>query len=85
MARNIEINIEELVLQGFDPGDRFVVGKALEQELTRLINEQDIPSGFSADREIPKVDAGTFRVSGDAKAGTIGIQTAKSVFNGLKL
>jgi hypothetical protein len=45
----IEVEIEEVVLQGFGSLGRDAVGVALETELTRLIAEKGLPArGFEA-------------------------------------
>ena len=40
---NIELHIEELVLNGFGPVDRYRIGVAVEVELARLFAEQSVP------------------------------------------
>ena len=39
-SANLNLHIEELVLHGFAPGDRYRIGEAVQQELTRLFAEQ---------------------------------------------
>jgi hypothetical protein len=82
--QNIEINIEELVLHGFKPGDRYDIGKSLEIELVRLFSEQGVPGVLSENMNVGRVDAGTFHVSSNINMESIGIQTAKSVYKALK-
>jgi hypothetical protein len=80
MKPNIEINIEELVLHGFKPGDRYDIGKSLEIELVRLFSEQGVPGVLSENKNLGKVDAGTFNASSNSKAESIGTQIANSVY-----
>jgi hypothetical protein len=82
MNRNVEINIEELVLHGFSPGDRYRIGEALELELVRLFTEQGVPGALSENRNVDRVNAGTFNASPNAKAESIGMLTAVSVYKG---
>ncbi len=56
MTQKVDLHIEELVLHGFSPGDRFRIGEAVELELTRLITEQGIPSSLSRDGEVARTD-----------------------------
>jgi hypothetical protein len=37
MKRKVEIIIDELVLHGFNPADRYAIGEALSAELERLV------------------------------------------------
>jgi hypothetical protein len=38
--RTVELHVDELVLDGFAPGDRHVIGDAVEWELRRLLTKQ---------------------------------------------
>ena len=83
MARKIEITIDELILRGFTGIDRAAVGKALEQELARLLTRKDSASLLSENMEAGRIHGGTIRLSPGAKASSIGKETAQSVFKGL--
>ena len=76
MTQKVDLHIEELVLHGFSPGDRFRIGEAVELELTRLITEQGIPSSLSRDGEVARTNGGTINVSSNSKADVIGSQVA---------
>lgn len=39
---NVELHIEQLVLHGFAPSDRYRIGAAIQQELARLLAQQGI-------------------------------------------
>lgn len=82
MEQNINLHIDELVLHGFEPGDRRRIGVAVESELTRLFTEQGIPPGFTGGIALPAIDAGAFQVTPHMKAGAIGQQVAQSVYAG---
>jgi hypothetical protein len=58
MPRSIELHIEELVLRGFAPGDRYWIGEAVEQELTRLLADRGVPESLARGGEIASVDGG---------------------------
>ena len=82
--KNIELNIEELVLHGFSPGDRYGIGEAVEQELTRLLADRGVPKSLERDREIANMDGGAFEVATGSRAQVVGAQVAKAVYGGLR-
>ncbi len=81
---NIELHIEELVLHGFPPKDRHLVGEAVQRELTRLLSERGIPSSLSKGGEIARLDGGSFSVKQGSKADAVGRQVAQAVYGGMK-
>jgi hypothetical protein len=81
---NVELHIEELVLHGFEPGDRYRIGEAVELELQRLLAEQGAPHLFSDNVELARMNAGTFNVEPNAKSEMIGAQVARAVYEGIK-
>ena len=83
MNSQIEINIEELVLQGFPPSDRHRIGNSVMTELTRLFTENGCPEKFSNGGEIPGINAGEFKTSVQSNPKTTGNQIAQSIYNGL--
>jgi len=83
MTKNIELHIEELVLRGFAPGDRYRIGEAVEHELTRLLADRGVPQSLADGGEIASVDGGAFEVAPGARAEVVGAQVAKAVYGGL--
>jgi hypothetical protein len=82
--KNIELNIEELVLHGFAPGDRYSIGEAVEQELTRLLAERGVPHSLERGGEVANMDGGAFEIAPDSRAQVVGAQVAKAVYRGLR-
>ncbi len=82
MTPNIEIEIEELILHGFAPGDRVSIGEAVQRELTRLLAEQGLAS-MNQNIEIARVNGGVFDVRAGSKSEKIGAEIAQSIFQGL--
>ncbi len=82
MPKNIELHIEELVLHGFAPGDRYRIAEAVEAELTRLFAEQGTPQPLSNGGEIERMDGGTFEMTHSSKPEVIGAQVARAVYGG---
>ena len=83
MVRRIEVDIEELVLHGFSPGDRYRIGEAVERELTRLLADRDVPQSLECGGEIANIDGGAFEVAQGSRAEAVGAQVAKAVYGGL--
>ena len=81
--KNIELHIEELVLHGFSPGDRYQIGEAVEQELTRLLADRGVPQSLAEGGEIASVDGGAFEVAAGSRAEVVGAQVAEVVYGGL--
>lgn len=82
-SSNVEVMIEELVLHGFTPGDRYYIGDAIERELTRLLAEQGLPPHLAHRWDVAGIDAGAFEVSAEARTRGIGAQVAQAVYRGL--
>lgn len=84
MRPRVELHIEELVLEGFSPGDRYRIGAAVEAELARLLEERGVPGSLKSGREIEGINGGSFEVAPGSRAETVGSQVAKAVYGGLR-
>jgi len=80
---NVELHIEELVLRGFEPGDRYRIGEVVERELARLFDEQGVPPLLARGSGIERLDGGAFKVASGSKPEAIGAQVAQAIFGGL--
>lgn len=83
MKQPIEINIQELILHGLSPADRFKIGEAVRSELARMIMDKGLPQNFSQSTEISGIDGGNFNMLKNMNAQTIGNHIARSVYGGL--
>jgi hypothetical protein len=83
MNKDIEINIEELVLNGFSPSDKHRIGNAVKMELSRLFAEKGCPEKFTNGVKIAEINAGEFKTSIQSNPRTTGNQIAQSIYNGL--
>ena len=83
MRANVELNIEELVLHGFSPGDRLRIGDAVQRELVRLFAEQGVSQSLAQGSEAEKVDGGSFNFNMGSRPDIVGTQVARSVYGGL--
>lgn len=73
----VELHIEELMLRGFPPSDRFHISEALQQELMRLITEQGLPGLMSNPVNMERLDGGTSKIATGAKPQAIGALLAQ--------
>jgi hypothetical protein len=80
----VEVTIDDLVLHGFKPGDRYAIAEGLQQELTRLLVEQGVPTAFTQEGEVQRLDGGSFPMTPAAKGESVGTQAAQAVFGGLQ-
>jgi hypothetical protein len=80
---NIELNIDELVLNGFAYGDRYLISEAIQQELGRLLAEEGLPSVASQSGDVSRLDGGTFDMTPNSKPTSIGKQVARTVYKGM--
>lgn len=77
--REIEVHIEELVLHGFDPSNRWRIGDALELKLRDLLAREGLPASWRNNPE--RVDAGVVRLTNQTH---IGAQIAGAVHGGVQ-
>jgi hypothetical protein len=80
---SVELHIEELVLDGFASGDRYVIGEAVERELALLLGEQSIPNSLRVENATDELRGATFNATHDAKPPAIGRQIAHAVYGAL--
>jgi len=84
MKPNIELDIEELILHGFPPGSRYVIGDAVQKELTRLLVERGVPSPLALGGDYPLLDAGWFQLQPESNPKIIGVRIAGTLYQGLQ-
>jgi hypothetical protein len=80
---DVHVHIEALVLDGFDPSDRYGIGEAVERELARLLAEGDLPSPLAGSAFLARVDGGSFDMPPGATAEDIGLGVARAAYGGL--
>ena len=79
----VDLHIEELVLDGFNPGDRYRIGAAVEAELARLFAERGKAPSLARGGEMSSLDGGSFDVAPGAGPEGVGGQVAQAVYGGL--
>jgi hypothetical protein len=76
----LDLQIEELVLHGFAPGDRQRIGAAIAGELRRLLAEQGLPPALARGGQVDRMDGGAFSAAPGATAEATGAQIARAVY-----
>jgi hypothetical protein len=82
-APRVQVRIEALSLDGFDPGQRYRIAQAVQRELTRLLAARAFDGALAVARETPRVDAGSFAFRDDDPPHKIGAAIARATFLGL--
>jgi hypothetical protein len=84
---NIKLHIDELVLHGFAPNDRYAIADAVERELAHLFTADHATPALShlpADNsDVPILQAGSFQVAFGADGNSIGTQIARAIHGGI--
>ena len=83
MDVNLELEIEELVLDGFPAVDRDRIVRALHIELERLFAERGVPPSLEAGRNLSRIDGGSFEAAPNASPESIGAQVARALYGGM--
>jgi hypothetical protein len=81
--QSVELHIEELVLDGFAPGDRYLIAESIEREVALLLAELGVPSSLARGGEIACLNAGALEIAEDSRAGAIGARVARALYEGL--
>lgn len=79
----VELHIEELVLHGFPPGDRYAIADAVERELTRLLGGVGAVELARKSMQVVQLDAGSFKVAPGSRSATVGAQVAQALYGNL--
>jgi hypothetical protein len=81
----INIQIAELVLEGFDYHDHKRISNAMKIELTRLVAEKGLgQTSVEQEHGVAHISAPAFQMPTDRNPRMIGNEIARSVFKGLK-
>jgi hypothetical protein len=78
-VNRVQVQIDELVLDGFATADRVLIGEGVRQELARLIGERGSAHFAETPARVASLDAGSFVVTPGANAGAVGRGVARSV------
>jgi hypothetical protein len=78
--REIDVHIEELVLHGFNPANRWLIADALEQELRGLLRAEGVPSQWLSSPE--RMEGGGISSANLTKPERAGIEIAGAAYRG---
>jgi hypothetical protein len=81
---SVHLHIEKLALRGFHAQDQHRITRAVELELTRLIQEGGLPAAWQQGAAIPHIDAGAFNIGRGATPEGIGQQISRNLYGGIK-
>jgi len=80
---SIDVAIEHLVLDGFEPQQSQAIAATLQEKLASLIEEKGLPGEFQASIQAGRLDAGTINLPEGASPAQMGTQIAEAIFNHL--
>ena len=81
---SVELHIEHLVLDGFEHLDCDGIGRAVRQELSRLLMQGSVPDSLARHQNIAQFDGGSITLARNAGAAAVGAQIAGSVYKGFE-
>ena len=79
------LQIEELVLHGLAPADRYRIADAFERELGRLLGDRGVPEEWAVEGRaaVGSVDGGSFQIPAGAGPEGVGAGIAEALYDGL--
>lgn len=80
---DIELQIDELVLHGFESRDRILIAEAMNEELRRMFENQPLHPEWRQNFSRDRIDAGVFHTMPNSTPNAIGTAVARSVYAGL--
>ena len=80
--REIELQIDELVIDAASDADGIRAGDALRRELVRLLESSPAPSMFTREQAIERLDAGVSTTAASASSSAIGVAVAQAIHRG---
>ena len=82
--KRIDLNIEEIILDGFATGDGERIKVSVEQELTRLLAEQGVSQRLVENVNIARLEGGQIGIEPNANRGSAGKQIARAIYGAIK-
>ena len=81
--KQIDLQIDELVLNGFAAADGYTIADTVERELARLFMEQGIPQAISQPTEVADFRVEVPASQHGSNAETTGGDVAQALYGGL--
>ena len=84
-AERVTFQIDELVLHGFAPADRYRIADTVERELGLLVADRGLPAEVTLGERaaVGSVDGGSFPIPAGAGPERIGAEIAEAIYGGL--
>ena len=82
--QDIAFHIDQLMLEGLPPSDRYQFGNAVQTELARLLAERGMPPNLTSSAELEQLAAGTISITAAPRPEIIGRQVAEAVHRGIE-
>ena len=80
--REIELQIDELVIDAASHADGVHAGEAFRRELVRLLERSPAPSVFNREQAIESLDAVVSTSAASASSSAIGVAVAQAIHRG---
>jgi hypothetical protein len=82
MQPNLELQIDELVIDGLPHLNRAQLGAIVQQELARLFAERGIPPALYQAHAVPSIEGGAITLQPGASTPAVGGQIAQALYGG---
>jgi hypothetical protein len=79
----IVIRIDELILDGVAPGDRYAIADAVRNALAEQLERSGAGPSWNRGTHIERIDAGECRLPRRAGAGTLGSRIGETIYRGI--
>lgn len=80
---SIELHVDELILEGFAPGDRHRIADAVAQELRLRLRDLRLPATPGHAIDLAVVDGGAFPLGSSSSARRVGVGIANALSGSL--
>ncbi|HTN47547.1 MAG TPA: hypothetical protein VL098_14445 [Flavipsychrobacter sp.] len=80
MSQTIELYIDQIVLHGMEGRNRFEIGNAIEEELSRLLSQGNLPATFRSGGGIDILNGSSFQYNNSSRSNLVGEHIAGSIF-----
>lgn len=80
---SIALQIDELVLHGFEQSQRHTIAHAMEYELTRLLTEHGAPVTITNSIDVTALDVGVINIVEGSSEKDTGNNLARMIYGGL--
>ena len=79
----IVVRIDELILDGVAPGDRYAIADAIRNALAEQLERSGAGPSWNRGAHIERIDAGECWLPQRAGAGTLGSRIGETIYRGI--